>query len=216
MYIGIARLVLTYIYSTMFTWVSYNVTRNIRHSYMRAALSQEVSFFDRGAGGSISMQATVNGKLIQSGIAEKLGQVFQSLATLIAAFIIAFVSQWKLTLIIICIPPVLLVIIGGTATLDSMVETDIIKNNAQAGTFAESILGSVRTIHAFNLRPRLVKEYASYTQKSREMGFKKNWLYGIMFGGEYFVIYAGMGLAFWQGVAMISRGEVEQIGTVFT
>ncbi|KAH7368862.1 P-loop containing nucleoside triphosphate hydrolase protein [Plectosphaerella cucumerina] len=215
-YIGIARLALTYIYSTMFTWVSFNIVRNIRRNYMKAALSQEVSFFDRGAGGSISMQATVNGKLIQSGIAEKLGQVFQSLATLVAAFIIAFVSQWKLTLIIICIPPVLLVIIGGTATLDSIVETGIIKNNAQAGTFAESILGSVRTIHAFNLRPRLVREYAGYTQKSREMGQKKNWLYGVMFGGEYFVIYAGMGLAFWQGVAMISRGEVEKIGTVFT
>ncbi|KAH6691451.1 ATP-binding cassette multidrug transport protein [Plectosphaerella plurivora] len=215
-YIGIARLVLTYIYSTMFTWVSFNITRNIRRAYMKAALSQEVSFFDRGAGGSVSMQATVNGKLIQSGIAEKLGQVFQSLATLIAAFIIAFVSQWKLTLIIICIPPVLLVIIGGTATLDSIVETGIIKNNAQAGTFAESILGSVRTIHAFNLRPRLVREYAGFTQKSREMGQKKNWLYGVMFGGEYFVIYAGMGLAFWQGVAMISRGEVEKMGTIFT
>lgn len=48
----------------MFTWVSYNITRNIRRSYIKAALSQEVSFFDKGVGGSISMQATTNGKLI--------------------------------------------------------------------------------------------------------------------------------------------------------
>jgi ATP-binding cassette subfamily B (MDR/TAP) protein 1 len=43
-----------------------------------------------------------------------------------------------------------------------------------------------------------------------------NWLYGVMFGGEYFFIYAGMALAFWQGVAMIHRGKVDNFGTVFT
>jgi ATP-binding cassette subfamily B (MDR/TAP) protein 1 len=37
-----------------------------------------------------------------------------------------------------------------------------------------------------------------------------------MFAWQYFVIYAGMGLAFWQGIRMIARGEVDGIGTVFT
>jgi ATP-binding cassette subfamily B (MDR/TAP) protein 1 len=45
---------------------------------------------------------------------------------------------------------------------------------------------------------------------------KKNILYGVMFGGEYFIVYAGTGLAFWQGIAMINRGEVTNLGTVFT
>lgn len=109
-----------------------------------------------------------------------------------------------------------MVVIGGAAFLDSKLESNIINNNAQAGSFSESILGSIRTIHAFNLRSRLVKEYATYTQKSKDLGKKKNWLYGVMFGGEYFVIYAGMGLAFWQGITMINRGEVDEIGTIFT
>lgn len=48
-----------------------------------------------------AVQATTNGNLIHSGIAEKLGLCVQALATFIAAFVVAFTSQWKLTLILI-------------------------------------------------------------------------------------------------------------------
>jgi ATP-binding cassette subfamily B (MDR/TAP) protein 1 len=65
------------------------------------------------------MQATSNGKLIQAGIGEKLGMLVQAMATFIAAFVIAFISQWKLTLIIIGMVPVLLIVVGGVAGLDA-------------------------------------------------------------------------------------------------
>lgn len=207
---------MTYIYSTLLTYVALNLTRNLRHQYLRAALGQEVSFFDQGEGGSISMQATSNGRLVQSGMSEKLGQIFQAIATFVGAFVIAFISQWKLTLILICILPALLIIVFITGGIDAGIETQVLKIYAQAGAYAESVLGSVRTTHAFSLGPRMSDKYTKYLEDARILGYKKNLLYGIMFGGEYFVIFAGMGLAFWQGITMIARGEVESIGTVFT
>ncbi|RSL90957.1 hypothetical protein CEP51_000511 [Fusarium floridanum] len=137
-YIGIARFAFTYIYATLFTYVAFNITRNVRHTYLRAALSQRISFFDHGIAGSVSMQATSNGKLIQSGIAEKLGLFIQSLATFVAAFIIAFISHWKLTLIILCIMPALLIVVGSVAVPDSQMETKMLKEYAQAATRAAS------------------------------------------------------------------------------
>lgn len=162
------------------------------------------------------MQATSNGKLIQSGIAEKLGQVFQAAATFVGAFIIAFTSQWKLTLILICIIPALLIIVMISGAIDASLETKILKIYAQAGAFAESVLSNVRATHAFSLESRMTTKYSKYLEDARDLGNKKSALYGIMLGGEYFVIFAGMGLAFWQGIAMIARGEVDKIGTVFT
>ncbi|KAH7143791.1 multidrug/pheromone exporter [Dactylonectria macrodidyma] len=215
-YIGIARLVLTYVYSTLLTYVALNLTRNLRHQYLRAALGQEVGFFDQGEGGSISMQATSNGRLVQSGMSEKLGQIFQAIATFIGAFVIAFISQWKLTLILICILPALLILVFVTGGIDAGIETQVLKIYAQAGAYAESVIGSVRTTHAFSLGPRMSDKYTKYLDDAKTLGYKKNLLYGIMFGGEYFVIFAGMGLAFWQGITMIARGEVDEIGTVFT
>ncbi|KAM0424826.1 hypothetical protein ACHAPT_009882 [Fusarium lateritium] len=215
-YIGIVRLVATYIYASLFTYVAYHLTRNIRRSYLKAAFSQEIAYFDQGVAGSIAMQATSNGQLIQSGIAEKLGIFIQSVATFVAAFVIAFISQWKLTLILICIVPALILIVGTLSVPDAKIETRILKLQAQAGSYAESIFGGVRTIHAFSLRSRVVAKFDTYLQDVYREGKKKNLLYGLMFGGEYFVVYSGMGLAFWQGINMIARGEVSNIGKVFT
>lgn len=157
------RFVCTYIYASLFTLVAHRLTRNIRHGYLRVAFSQEIGFFDK-LRGSISMQATSNGKLIQYGI----------------------------------------------------IETDILKVHAEAGSYAETTLAGVRTVHAFNLRERIVSRYDSFLQDSFRMGMKKNKIYGVLFGGEYFVVHAGMGLAFWQGIAMVNRGEVPDLGTVLT
>lgn len=209
------RFACTYIYASLFTLVSHRLTRNMRHAYLRAALSQEISFFDR-LSGSISTQATSGGKLVQAGTGEKLGALVQAAATFVSAFVIAFVSQWKLTLIIICMVPVLLVVVGGAAAWDAQIEADIGRVHSEAGSFAETTLAGVRTVHAFDLRERIVGRYDSFLEDAFRMGMKKNKIYGVLFGGEYFVVHAGMGLAFWQGVAMVNRGEVPDLGTVFT
>ncbi|KAK1148555.1 hypothetical protein N8T08_009561 [Aspergillus melleus] len=214
-YIGIARFGCTYLYASLSTYVGHKLVRNIRYHYLRSALSQETGYFDQGISGSISMQATSNGRLIHSGISEKLGILFQAVATFLAAFIIAFISHWKLTLIIICIIPALLLIGGVASFIDAGIETKILKTYAQAGTYAENILGGIRAVHAFNLRPRVVQKYTQYLNEAHSLGMKKNHLYGVMFGGEFFVMYAGMGLAFWQGIQMLARGDVPDVGTIF-
>ncbi|KAI7153802.1 ATP-binding cassette multidrug transport protein [Hortaea werneckii] len=215
-YIGIARFGCIYLYSAIMTYTALRLGRDVRHDYLRSALRQDISFFDHGSAGSISMQATSNGRLIQSGTAEKLGQMIQAATTFIAAFVIAFVSQWKLTLILICIVPALILMVGTAGGMDAGLETQILKIYAQAGAFAESSLGNLRAIHAFSLRSRIVDRYATYLDEAQTLGQKKNVLYGLLFAGEYFVMFAGMGLAFWQGIAMIARGEVDGIGTIFT
>jgi ATP-binding cassette subfamily B (MDR/TAP) protein 1 len=210
------RFVSTYLYASLLTYVAYHLTRNVRRTYLKAAFSQEIAFFDRGMTGSVAMQATSNGKLIQSGIAEKMGIFVQSIATFVAAFVIAFISQWKLTLILLCLVPALLLTVGTLSVPDAKIETRILKIQAMAGGYAESILAGIRTIHAFSLRTRVVAKFDTYLDDVLREGKKKNLLYGVMFGGEYFIMIAGMGLAFWQGIGMIARGEVPNIGKVFT
>ncbi|VUC28109.1 unnamed protein product [Clonostachys rosea] len=214
-YIGVARLIATYIYASLFTYVAYFLTRNVRRTYLRAALGQDIAFYDKDISGSISQQATTNGKLIQSAIAEKLGIVIQALSTFVAAFIIAFTAQWKLTLILIFMVPTMLIVLGAAGGIDVKIETGILQVYAQASSYAENILGGVRTLQAFSLRPRVMAKYDSYLLDAYNRGITKNKLYGIVFGGQYFVTYAGMGLAFWQGIAMIDRGEISDLGTVF-
>ncbi|KAM0283234.1 hypothetical protein ACHAO9_009884 [Fusarium lateritium] len=112
--------------------------------------------------------------------------------------------------------PAIILVVGTMATIDAGIEGENLKLLSRAAKYAETSLASIRTIKAFNLEPRIIQKYTSVLDTSRQLCRKKSGVYGIMFAWQYFVIYAGMGLAFWQGIRMIARGEVEGIGTVFT
>ncbi|KAG6006479.1 hypothetical protein E4U21_007023 [Claviceps maximensis] len=185
-------------------------------AYLKAALSQEIAFFDMGTGGSIAAQATTNGRLIQGGISEKLGLTVQALSTFVTAFIVAFVTSWKLTLITSCIAPATIVVMAVTAFIEAGLETQILEIYAQANSFAEGVLASVRTVHAFEMRSRLVNKFDKFLADAHRVGNKISLLFGILFSSEYCIIYLGFGLCFWQGIHMFSRGEIESSGEVFT
>lgn len=113
--------------------------------------------------------------------------------------------------------PALVVVVGSLSVSDAKIKTRILKIQAEAGCYAESIFGGIRTVRAFSVRKRIVAKFDTFLQDVffRE-GEKKNLLYGFMSGGGYLVSYSGTGLALWQGSAMIARGEVSDIGKVFT
>ncbi|KAL2692107.1 hypothetical protein Neosp_002512 [[Neocosmospora] mangrovei] len=215
-YLGIGRFFLSYIYNSLLTYAAHCITRNIRREYLSAALRQEVAFFDLGTGGSVATQATSNGRLIHGGISEKLGLTFQGLSAFVTAFIIAFVVQWKLTLICLCIAPATLLVNGAAAGMMAGYETQILTIHAQANSFAEGILSSVRTIHAFGMRGPLVSKFDQYLADAHAVGKKISPLFGLLLSTEYCIIYLGYGLAFWQGVRMLARGEIDEPGEIFT
>ena len=215
-YLGIARFVLSYIYNTLFTYTAHIITRNIRHEYLKSALGQEVAFFDVGTGGSIATQATYIGRLIQGGISEKVGLALQGIAAFITAFIIAFVVQWKLTLICLCIAPATLIVNGIAGGFMGVYENQILEINAKANAFAESVLCSVRTAHAFEIRDRLVGRFDEHLSSAHKIGSKLSVIFGTFFSAEYCIVYLGYGLAFWQGIRMLSRGEIVETGSIFT
>jgi len=215
-YLAIARFVLTYLYTVGYTVSATRISRTIRRQYLRSTLSQDVAFFDEGSHGSISAQIVTNGNMIQQGIGEKLGLTIQSASAFTAAFIVAFVTNAKLTGITVCIVPLIVLATGCTAGLDAGYETKMLAIYGRAGSFAEDVIGSMRTVHAFGARPKLVEKYNDFLEAAHKIGKKKSPIYMIMFSTEFFAVYAGFSLAFWQGLRMYNSGEIETSGTIVT
>lgn len=188
----------------------------MRRHYLKATLSQEVAFFDEGTHGSVSSQIVTNGNMIQQGVGEKLGLTLQSMSAFIASFIVAFVTNAKLTGITICIVPSIIIAIGIVVGIDAGYETKMLSLYGQAGSFAEDVISSMRTVHAFWARPKLVAKYDEFLLKAHKIGDKKSPLYMVMFSTEFFMVYAGFALAFWQGLRMYNSGELNTPGTVVT
>ncbi|KAG6301723.1 hypothetical protein E4U09_004665 [Claviceps aff. purpurea] len=189
--------------------------KNLRVEFVRQLLRQEIAFFDAQSV-SVASQITANGNLIYHGISEKLGLVLQSLSMLIAAFVVAFVVQWKLTLITVAVMPMNTIIMLICICFDTKYEGQMFAIYNTSGSLAEEALSTIRTAHAFWAFPKLVARFEEILANARRVGDKKSFVYAVLFPVEWFSITVGYALAFWQGMQMYSRGEIKEPGTVVT
>ncbi|EER43482.1 multidrug resistance protein [Histoplasma capsulatum H143] len=215
-YLFAGKFALTYIFTVAITIAGIRTTKALRVDFLEKTLRQDVSFFDSSNQGATAMHVTTNGNLVNQGIAEKLALTIQATSTFFSGFIIAFVVQWKLTLIGICIIPVIIAAMVICIAIDTKQETTILGFYSKAGALAEEAFSSIRTVQAFWAHPRLAKSYNDFLQLAHLEGNKKSPNYGFLFSTEFFCTYSAYGLIFWQGVRLFAKGEIENSGKIVT
>ncbi|OAL47500.1 multidrug resistance protein-like protein 1 [Pyrenochaeta sp. DS3sAY3a] len=215
-YLFIAKFGLVYIHSVCISIAAIRTTKALRIDFIKHVLRQNIAYFDSDFAASVSTQATTNGNNVNNGISEKLTLTIQGVSTFVSAFIIAFIIQWKLTLITISIVPTILVVTTICVGIDNKNEAQLLSVYSKAGLLAEEVFSTIRTVHAFWLNPLLSRKYDKLLGDAMEIGMKKSPNYAVLFSTEFFCVYCGYGLAFWQGIRMYARGEIKESGDVFT
>ncbi|KAF0341593.1 P-loop containing nucleoside triphosphate hydrolase protein [Gigaspora margarita] len=125
----------------MTTWIytSERITRKIRERYLLAILRQNIAYFDKLGPGEVTTRITSDTHLIQEGIGEKAIVVIQHVARLLSAFVIAFYKGWKMTLVVICLIPVILITSGVLGSFSSVFLKRSLSHYSDAGTIAEEV-----------------------------------------------------------------------------
>jgi ATP-binding cassette subfamily B (MDR/TAP) protein 1 len=216
LYLGIGEFVMTYLSTVCCIYAGEHITSKIREQYLAAILRQNIAFFDKLGAGEITTRITADTNLIQEGISEKVGLTLTALATFFAAFIIAFVKNWKLTLILTSTVVAITLIMGVCSGFIVKFQKQSLNSYAEGGTVAEEVISSIRNTQAFNTQDKLARQYNNYLEEAEKWGFKQRAMVGCMMGGMMCIVYLNYGLAFWQGSRFLVRGEatLSQILTV--
>lgn len=207
-YLAIGQFVVTYIATVGFIHVGENISSRIRERYLESCLRQNIGFFDKIGTGEIVTHITSDTNIIQDGISEKVSVTIGAISTFVTAFIIAFATYWKLTLILASV--IFAILINASVFSGYMVKssTQSIISFALGGSLADEVLSSVRTAVAFGSQERLSNQYDQHLKKAEYYGFRLKAAVGIMLGGIMFLLYMSYALAFWQGSAFLLRGEM--------
>ncbi|KAI8941697.1 hypothetical protein NX059_002907 [Plenodomus lindquistii] len=214
-YLFVAKFGLVYVHSVGISVSAIRTTRALRIDFIKHILRQNIAYFDSSDAASVTTQTTTNANNVSNGISEKLTLTIQGISTFVTAFIVAFVIQWKLTLITISIVPTIIVVVGICVGLDDKNEKKMLAIYSNAGLLAEEVFSTVRTVHAFWLNPLLSQKYDAFLGEAMAEGMKKSPIYAVLFSTEFFCVYSGYGLAFWQGIRMYASGEISESGDVF-
>ena len=87
---------------------------------------------------------------------------------------------------------------------------------AKAGLMAEEVFFSIRNIHAFWAFGSMSNRYETMLRQAHNVGHKKSPVLSVLYSFEFFYIYAGYSMAFWQGIRRYASGEITEPGKVIT
>ncbi|KAF3483014.1 multidrug resistance protein [Arthroderma uncinatum] len=215
-YLFIGKFCLVYIHTVCFNITSIRCVRKLRLEYVRSILSQEMAYFDTYTPGSVATRISNNANLIQAGMAEKVGTCVQGLAMLVAAFVVAFTQNWRLTLPVATTVPTAVTLVGITVVLDAKLEAKILDIYSKAGGLVEETLGSIRVVVAFGAGDRLRKKYDHHLEAAKAFGVKKGPILGVQYSSEFFIMYCAYALAFWYGIKLLLQGKIGTGGDILT
>jgi ATP-binding cassette, subfamily B (MDR/TAP), member 1 len=184
-------------------------------AYLDAILQQNIGFFDAMGAGEVATRITADTKLIQDGISQKVGLAIVGLSSFLAAEIIAFVVSWRLALVLLSVPVVIIFWMGAIGRQMKMAQLGAINAYASSATFAEEAISSVREVMAYGTRHRFVEKYAKSLEGAMGMDFRAKALLGIFIGGLMWAMLASFALGCWAGGRFIGAGDAT-VGQVVT
>jgi ATP-binding cassette subfamily B (MDR/TAP) protein 1 len=142
-YLFVGELVTCYIAMIGFIRTGIVLSSRIREQYLAALLRQNMAFFDNIGAGEIATHITADTNLIRDGISEKVSIAVQCCSSVITVFVIGFIRDWKLTLIMASGPLCIAIVFAVGSVVLTRYRMRWFGETAEAGTVAEEAFSSI-------------------------------------------------------------------------
>ncbi|XP_019512150.1 PREDICTED: bile salt export pump [Hipposideros armiger] len=209
-YAGTAVAVLITGYIQICFWViaSARQIQKMRKLYFRKVMRMEIGWFDCNSVGELNTRFSDDINKINDAIADQMAIFIQRMTTSLGGFLLGFYQGWKLTLVIISVSPLIGI---GAAIIGLSVSkfTDHeLKAYAKAGSVADEVISSIRTVAAFGGEKREVERYEKNLVFAQRWGIRKGIVMGFFTGFMWCLIFLCYALAFWYGSKLVlDEGE---------
>ncbi|XP_067418366.1 phosphatidylcholine translocator ABCB4-like isoform X2 [Emydura macquarii macquarii] len=215
--IGAGVLFAAYMQVAFWTLAAGRQIKKIRQQFFHSIIRQEIGWFDVNDVGELNTRLIDDVSKINDGIGDKIGMLFQAVATFLTGFIVGFTKGWKLTLVILAVSPVLGLSAALWAKILSAFTDKELTAYAKAGAVAEEVLAAIRTVIAFGGQKKEIKRYHKNLEDAKNIGIKKAITANISMGIAFLLIYASYALAFWYGATLVLSDDytVGKVLTVF-
>ncbi|CAJ0584939.1 unnamed protein product, partial [Mesorhabditis spiculigera] len=204
--VGVVIMASSFIQIACFMVSCENVTNRMRRAFFKAIMRQDISWYDRNHSGTLATKLFDSMERVREGLGDKMGLMFQFSAQFFGGLIVALTYDWKLTLIMMALSPVLIICGAFMARMMASATAAEMKKYAVAGQIAEEVLTSIRTVFAFNGQERECRRYDQALEAGKIDGYKKSVYIGIGLASTMIVIFSTFCLAFWVGTDYIYWG----------
>ncbi|CAI0388535.1 unnamed protein product [Linum tenue] len=195
LYAVVAYLIQHYFFSIM----GENLTTRVRRMMLAAILRNEVGWFDEEEHNSslVAAKLATDAADVKSAIAERISVILQNMTSLLTSFIVAFIIEWRVSLLILGTFPLLVL---------ANFAQDTAKAHAKTSMIAGEGVSNIRTVAAFNAQDKILSLFCHELRIPQLHSLKRSQISGLLFGLSQLALYASEALILWYGSHLVSRG----------
>ncbi|KEZ44964.1 hypothetical protein SAPIO_CDS2341 [Scedosporium apiospermum] len=197
-----------------FRMIGIRLSSAVRLHYLRSLFAQSIHVIDTMPPGAPATAITTTSNTLQLGISERLGTFLEYNGTIWAAFIVAFVWSWNITLVTCSL--IIYTVVVLSVFLPSLVkyQTAMGEADTQSNAIASEALGGIQLVVACGAQSRVMTRYETWVRESLKRAMKMTMPASLQFGLTFFGVMGAFGLAFWYGIQRYIKGAITNPGVV--
>ena len=213
---GVLAFVCNFLNVCFWSLVGQRCMHQMKRNYFATILSQEQGWFDAHNAFEFATKVQAQLEQVEMGIGDKFGQIIMMLSQCVTGFIIAFITSWKITLVMLCVAPF---IIGVLLFMVNSMRTGIImgrKTYEKAGGIAEEMLYNIKTVASFSNFEFEQKRFNEKIEICYQLDLATVFKLGISIGLLIFFLNSSMTIAMAYGRTLIKKDFNNNKGRDFT
>ncbi|CAH9092477.1 unnamed protein product [Cuscuta epithymum] len=206
--IGIYAVVAYLIQHYFFSIMGENLTTRVRRMMLAAILRNEVGWFDEEENNSnlVAAHLATDAADVKSAIAERISVILQNMTSLLTSFIVAFIVEWRVSLLILGTFPLLVLANFAQQLSLKGFAGDTAKAHAKTSMIAGEGVSNIRTVAAFNAQEKILSLFAHQLKVPQRQSLGRSQLSGLLFGLSQLALYSSQALILWYGVHLVDKG----------
>ncbi|XP_077212704.1 ATP binding cassette subfamily B19 [Tasmannia lanceolata] len=204
LYAVVAYLVQHYFFSI----AGENLTTRVRRMMLSAILRNEVGWFDEEENNSslVAARLATDAADVKSAISERISVILQNMTSLLTSFIVGFIIEWRVSLLILATYPILVLANFAQQLSLKGFAGDTAKAHAKTSMIAGEGVSNIRTVAAFNAQDKILSLFGHELRLPQRRSLRRSQSAGLLFGLSQLSLFASEALILWYGAHLVREG----------
>lgn len=189
----------TYVRFYLVSWLGERVSSDIRQAVFDHLVSLHPNYFEENRSGEIMSRLTTDTTLLQNVIGSSASMALRSTLTLIGGLIMLFITNLKLSLLVLASVPAVLVPIlffGRRVRTLSRASQDSI---ADVGSYAGEIIQQIKTVQSYTQEENEKAAFAKHVEAAFEVARRRIKQRALLIAAVIALIFSGIVSMIWVG-----------------
>ncbi|MCL7029848.1 hypothetical protein MKW94_000814, partial [Papaver nudicaule] len=173
------------------------LTLRVRERMFSAILRNEIGWFDETSNNSsmLSSRLEADATLLKTIVVDRSTILIQNMSLAVTSFVIAFILNWRLTLVVMSLYPLLVTSHISEKLFMKGYGGNLNKAYLKANMLAGEAVSNIRTVAAFCSEEKVINLYARELAEPSKSGFRRGQMTGLFYGVAQFFLFSSYGLA---------------------